>query len=119
MKKILSAVLVCVLLACCVFALASCGKTLSGKYVDALGVTAYEFSGNKVTMYLGQKVVAEGTYKIGTNDEDKEVITFTFTDGEDAEDESGTVEFVSGKEGDTEYIKLGSGFTAVKYTKSK
>ena len=118
MKKILSAVLVCVLLAACVFALASCGKTLSGKYVDALGVTAYEFSGNKVTMYLGQKVVAEGTYKIEAKD-DKETITFTFTSGDDAEKESGTVDFVSGTEGDKEYIKLGSGFASAKYTKSK
>ena len=118
MKRILSLVLVCVLLVGTVFALASCGKTLSGKYVDALGATAYEFSGNKVTMYLGQKVVAEGTYKIEAKD-DKETITFTFTSGDDAEDESGTVDFVSGKEGDDEYIKLGSGIFAAKYTKSK
>ena len=118
MKRILSLVLVCVLLVGTVFALASCGVTLSGKYVDALGVTAYEFSGNKVKMYVGQNVVAEGTYKI-EGEADEQTITFTFTSGEDADDESGTVDFVSGKEGDKEYIKLGSGILAVKYTKAK
>ena len=118
MKKILSAVLVCVLLAACVFALASCGKTLSGKYVGAVGLTAYEFSGNNVKMYLGQNVVAEGTYKI-EGEEGAQKITFTFTSGDDAEKESGTVDFVSGNEGGEEYIKLGSGLLAVKYTKAK
>ena len=119
MKKIISAVLVCVLLVGCVFALASCGKTLSGTYSaggDTLGTT-YEFSGNKVTItykVLGFSKDIEGTYEITTNDEDKEVIIFTFADGEeDADDYAGEFSFAEGKEGDTEYIKIGG----VKYEK--
>ena len=46
MKKIISALLVCVLLVGCMFALASCGKTLSGTYeakIIGTGVS-YEFN---------------------------------------------------------------------------
>ena len=52
MKKVISMTLVCVLLLGCVFALASCGKTISGTYELALSEdnkTTYEFSGRKVT----------------------------------------------------------------------
>ena len=110
MKKIISTLLVCVLLVGCVFALASCGKTLSGTYKDALtGLTTYEFKGSKVTITAGAgnfTTTVEGKYEITTNDKDEEVIIFTFED-EDAEKYSGEFAFAEGKEGDTEYIKIG------------
>jgi uncharacterized lipoprotein YehR (DUF1307 family) len=117
MKKIISSVLVCVLLVGAIFALASCGKTLSGKYSDALtGLTTYEFNGNKVTVSAGAgnfKVSFDGTYKIAENDEGKTVITFTFED-EDAEKYSGDLPFAEGEENGKKYIKL----AGVKYNKA-
>ena len=108
MKKIISALLVCVLLVGCVFALASCGKTLSGTYSaggDTLD-TSYAFKGNKVTItykVLGFSKEIKGTYEITTNDEDKDVIIFTFSDGEeDADKYAGEFSFAEGKEGDKE-----------------
>ena len=119
MKKIISSVLVCVVLLGCVFALASCGKKLSGEYkADAIvGSTTYNFSGSKVTVtyeIAGFEKSIDGEYEITTNDEDEEVIIFTFpSDEEDSEDYAGEYAFVEGKEGDAEYIKIGG----VKYTK--
>lgn len=113
MKKILSAVLVCVLLVGCVFALASCGKTLSGKYkLDALiGSKTYEFSGSKVEITYevgGFEKSIEGEYKIAENDDGDLEITFTFAeDEEDADDYKGTFSFAEGTEGDESYIKIG------------
>jgi hypothetical protein len=120
MKRILSALLVCVLLVGCVFALASCGKTLSGTYssgkVLGSGVS-YTFKGNDVTVtysIAGFEKSINGTYEITTNDEDQEVIIFTFGEGEEnADDYAGEFAFAEGKEGDTEYIKIGG----VKYNK--
>ena len=111
MKKIISALLVCVLLVGCMFALASCGKTLSGTYeAKVVGTGAsYEFNGNKVTItasVLGFEKEFEGTYEITKNDEDKEVIIFTF-ESEDAESYDGEFAFAEGTEGDTKYIKIG------------
>lgn len=113
MKKIISLVLVCVLLVGCVFALASCAKTLNGKYrfgSDSFGTT-YEFSGNnvEVTYYvLGFSKSAEGTYKIAENEEGKLIITITFGDDADdsADEYAGEYVLLEGNEGDTEYIKL-------------
>ena len=113
MKRILSALLVCVLLVGCVFALASCGKKLSGTYSAGSGTlgTTYEFKGSDVTItysVLGFEKTISGTYEITTNDEDKEVIVFTFADdAEDADKYEGEFSFAEGKEGDTEYIKIG------------
>ncbi len=113
MKKIISALLVCVLLVGCIFALASCGKTLSGTYeAKIIGTGAsYKFNGNKVTItysVLGFEKAIEGTYEITKNDEDKEVIIFTFASGvEGADDYAGEFPFVEGKEGDNNYIKIG------------
>ena len=121
MKKIISALLVCVLLVGCIFALVSCGKTLSGKYKlgsGALGAT-YDFNGNKVTIttsVLGFEKAIEGTYEITKNDDDKEVIIFTFASGvEGADDYAGEFSFAEGKEGDTNYIKIGG----IQYNKVK
>lgn len=123
MKKIISAVLVCVLLLGCMLTLASCGKKLSGTYTtggDLLGNT-YEFSGKNVTMTVkvaGFSKVIEGTYEIGENDEEETVITFTFAsddNAEEAEKQSGSFAFSEGEEDGKEYIKIGG----VKYTKTK
>lgn len=113
MKKTISMLLVCVLLVGCVFALASCGKTLNGKYEaggDWLGV-AYEFSGNKVE--ITYKVATfeknvDATYEIKKNDDGVEVMVITLEDGaEDSADKyAGEFKFLEGKEGDTSYIKL-------------
>lgn len=67
MKKTLSAVLVCVLLACTLLTLVSCGKSLVGTYTaDILAAkVTYEFAaGGKVTKttdpFIGNNVVEEG-----------------------------------------------------------
>ncbi|MBO5009751.1 MAG: hypothetical protein IKJ13_05030 [Clostridia bacterium] len=110
MKKIVSGILVCVMLIGCVFALASCGKTLNGSYADELtGLTTYTFEGNKVTVSVGAGNFAktfEGTYEIKTNDKEEEVIAFTF-EGDGSDKYTGEYAFVEGTEGDKEYIKIG------------
>ena len=90
--RILSVVMV-VLMLC--LTLASCGKTLSGKYsAEAVGSGAtFEFKGSKVTLtvkLLGAEVAsAEGTYEIK---DDK--ITLTFGDeDEDVKKYDGTFDF--------------------------
>ena len=114
MKRIVSALLVCVLLVSCMLTLASCGKTLSGTYkgTGILSGTSYAFDGNKVTITveipLFDDLVLDGTYEITTNDDDKDVIIFTFGDDEeDAKDYSGEFSFAEGTEGDTKFIKIG------------
>ena len=117
MKKIISAILVCVLLVGSVFALASCGKMLSGKYSDAVtGLTSYEFKGNKVKVTAGAgnfAVSLDGTYKIAKNDDGKNEITFTF-ENDDDDKYSGTFSFSDGEENGKKYIKIG----VVKYNKA-
>ena len=107
MKRILSALLVCVLLVGCVFALASCGKTLSGEYKESLtGNVVYKFSGSKYTMtvdnIIGDDTVVEGKYEI--NEEDGKI---TFTYEADGEEKTSTENFSSGEEDGVEYIKIG------------
>lgn len=119
MKKIISAILVCVLLVGCMLTLASCGKKVAkGTYKDALGFTAYTFKGNKVTLTIdkpGEDIVLEGKYEINKTDDDKLEITFSFEgDEEDAEENSTTVSYSEGEEDGKKYIKLGG----VKYTKA-
>lgn len=119
MKKIVSLLLVCVMLVSCIGMLASCGKKLSGTYkadVVVAGAT-YAFSGSKVTVtaeILSFEKSFEGTYEITENDKEETVIIFTF-ENEEAEKYSGEFSFAEGKEGDTEYIKIGG----VKYVKEK
>ena len=109
MKKIVSAVLVCMLLVSSIFVLASCGKSLSGKYeLDlAISETTYEFGAfGKVTKtvdpVMGDDVVTEGKYKF--NDAGDK-ITLTF-ENEDGVEESTTYDFSSGEEDGVKYIKL-------------
>lgn len=114
MKKTISAVLVCVLLLGCVFALASCAKTLSGTYKrDGLIVdTTYEFKGNEVTIINGMgsfSHTTKATYSIEKNDDGTMSITFTYAEGETPdEDLKGTKSFEDGKkENGDKYIKIG------------
>lgn len=120
MKKTVKIVAVMMLAVMLCLAFVSCGKKLSGEYkLDAFGVgsTTYSFSGSKVeitTEIAGFTKTIEGEYEITTNEDDKEVIIFTFdAEEEDAEDYEGEYSFAEGKEGDTEYIKIGG----IKYTK--
>ena len=119
MKKTISAILVCVLLVCSVFALASCGKKLSGTYENEILGLSYEFSGSNVTItkknVIVKDVVIEGTYEIGENDDGDTVITITVeSEEDDAEDLAGEYSFSEGEEDDAKYIKIGG----IKYTKA-
>lgn len=115
MKKTISAVLVCVMLVCTVFSLASCGKTISGKYKAELNLgfaatsTTYEFDffGKVVrtSNSFGSETTVEGKYEF--IEEDTKV-TLTFPDEDPA-----TYDFSSGEEDGVEYIKL----DGIKYTK--
>lgn len=124
MKKILSAVLACILLVGCVFSLAGCVLSvgpmtfISGKYnaeITLVGEYDFEFSplgGVTVTFdpILGDSSVYEGKYKV--NNETKE-ITLTWEGDAPALFDNGTIDFTSGEEDGVEYVKLGS----VKFTK--
>ena len=119
MKKIVSLLLVCVMLVSCIGMLASCGKKLSGTYKLGSGVAGatYEFDGSKVTVtasLIGIEKSFEGTYEITENDKEETVIIFTF-ENDEAETYDGEFAFAEGKEGDTEYIKIGG----IKYVKEK
>ena len=116
MKKIISAVLVCILLVGCMLTLASCSKKLSGTYKGDAGIgsATYEFSGKKVIItaeLLTMEKKFEGKYEIN-EDEDGYTITFTFKDDE-AESYSGEFSFAEGEENGVEYIKIGG----IKYKK--
>lgn len=81
MKKVLSAVLVCVILACSVFALTSCGNELSGTYEH--DETKLHFDGDKVTYtvpatYLTPEINIDGTYEIVEDEDEKLFITLKF-----------------------------------------
>ncbi len=119
MKRIISALLVCVLLVASVFAMASCGKILSGKYsLEVLGVetVAFEFSGNKVSLILlsQEDKAIEGTYKISENDKGETVITLDFDGDKDASKYEGDLPFSDGDDDGVKYIKI----AGVKYTKA-
>jgi hypothetical protein len=103
MKKTVSALLVCVLLIGSLLTLASCGKSLSGVYKEALTSNiSYEFGAfGKVTKtvdnFIGEDTVTEGKYEFN---DDGSKITLTF------DDEAKTYDFSSGEEDGVEYIKL-------------
>ena len=121
MKKTLSAVLVCVLLACTLLTLVSCDNMLIGKYtaeVDLLigkSSVTYEFGAfGKVTVitnYLGKETTQEGKYEI--NDAGDE-ITFTF-ENEEGVAESKSHSFAQGVENGVKYVKIG----IIKYEKAE
>lgn len=119
MKKIISMVLVCVLLLGCVVALSSCAKTISGTYKADAGIASgtYQFKGNKVTItkeVFGFEKTYTATYEITGSEEEGYQITFTYAEGEEADDDlKGTLSFSEGKENDVTYIKIGG----IKYVK--
>ena len=90
MKKILSLVLALAVLTTACLTLASCGKKLSGTYVNEgpLSTITYEFEGNKVTLtdtvHIGASthdITYSGEYKIVKDKESGDLkITFTFND---------------------------------------
>ena len=117
MKKTLkiAIALMTVVMIVCVFA--ACSKQLSGTYKAEgfVGSTTYEFSGNKVELTAeisGYEKSFEGEYEITTNEEEENVIIFTFED-EDAKSYNGEFAFSEGEEDGVKYIKI----AGVKYTK--
>ena len=121
-KNFIKVIAMVLLLATVCTVLASCGKTISGKYVGELNVVlakytvSYDFSGSKVTVtktgeILGQSKTTEikGKYEIAEAADGYE-ITFTFETADD-DVKSGTYTFEEG-EG---YIKI----AGVKYTKAE
>lgn len=87
MKKILSAVLVCVLLVGCVFTLASCGG-LSGTYEGTL--CDLKFKGDKVTVIVGEHELT-GEYEIEKDDDGNKTISFDFVDEDEATEDQKAV----------------------------
>ena len=91
MKKILSLVLALAVLFTMCLAFASCGKKLSGTYVNKnlLNDLTYEFKGNKVivtdTVTIGGSTFDfsySGKYKIAEDDKGNLNITFIFEDSD-------------------------------------
>ena len=97
-------------------ALASCGKTLSGKYKGEIDIAiasyevVYEFKGNNVTVtrqlksILGNAdpVVIEGTYEITETAGGDLEITFEYEKSDDEVVKGGTFDFEEGED----YIKI-------------
>ena len=73
MKRILSAVLACVLLVGCVFALASCGGIKNGEYENEAYGMVVEVKGNKLSMTTKQDIKVNYTYKVK---DDKITLTY-------------------------------------------
>ncbi len=111
MKKILSLTLVCVMLLGCVFALASCKKTLNGTYEG--GVVTYTFKSNGEVTAKGGLTGAEfnGKYEITTQTDDdgnkETVIIFSEFSGIGGAAYNGTFSFGEGKDSDKgAYVKI-------------
>lgn len=79
MKKIISALLVCMLLAACMLTLASCGP-LSGTYEGV--ICDLTFSGNKVTATIDDESI-EGTYEVKETEDGDKTISFDFIENEE------------------------------------
>ena len=122
MKRIISALLACVLLVGAMFTLVSCGNTLSGTYEG----TFYDlkFKGDKVSVIVKGEVLLTGTYEIEEDDDGDKTISFDFVDEDKAdEDEKEALKLLDSlldgdiafeEDGDT--IKLGKILPA-KFTK--
>lgn len=85
MKRVVSAVLVCALLLCSVFALVACGG-ISGTYVvEEFGIelAKFKFSGSSVSILVNDKVAVEGTYELSEDDNGNQIISFDFNYDED------------------------------------
>ena len=117
MKKLASAILVCVMLLSCLLTLASCSRSLSGTYENTsfAVTTSYKFEAKKVSISYslgGFSYTYDGEYEIKDNDEGKTVIVFTFGDDGAAKYE-GEFDFAQGTEDGKPYIKIGG----TQYTK--
>lgn len=125
MKKILSAILVCVLLCGTLFTLASCGNSLSGTYAsDEIDIGVAK---SKVTLKFGLASVTiesmtenivtgaktttyKASYKIAKNDEGERTITFTYAADSNEFDlfpDGNTFKFDEATTDDGEQIKIG------------
>lgn len=110
MKKILSLTLVCVMLLGCVFALASCKKTLNGTY-EGSAVT-YTFKSNGDVTAKGGLTGAEfnGKYEITTQTDDdgnKETVIIFSEFSKAGALYNGTFSFGEGKDSDKgAYVKI-------------
>lgn len=122
MKKTLSAILVCVMLLGCVFALASCGNKPSGKYqakLEILGqstTTTYDFKMNKVivtveTEVLGNINTETSEYKYKVNKKDDGTLTIDLTGEVEGEEKTNTYTYEKGDD----YIKI----AGIQYNKVK
>ncbi len=123
----LKRVLALSLVLCLVFALASCGKTLSGTYTASTGSflgtgadASYTFSGSKVTVtktvsLLGQSKTTEyeGKYEINEAADGSMTITMTFEDKDASEYSVSNQKFTEDKDAGTITIGL------ITYTKQK
>ncbi len=110
MKKTVSLLLVCLLLASAVFSLAACGKRVpAATYEDPLfGAQTYTFEGRKVTVedkIAKPGVKFEGEYKIEKDKWGDTLIVMTF-EGEGSEKYSGTKLYEEGEEDGKRYIRL-------------
>lgn len=88
MKKTVRILAVFMMIAMLTLTLASCAKTLSGKYTGSfLSIeTTFEFDGKNVTKTTGIGSFAktvEGTYEIVKSEEDSEKYVIKFTFGDD------------------------------------
>ncbi len=83
MKKIISGILVCMLIACMVFTLASCAGIDDGKYAGTNG-SVIEISGENMVLTEKDGTVTEYTFEIkdNENDSDKKDICLTVTSGD-------------------------------------
>ena len=112
MKKIVSTILLCLLLAGSVLSLASCDKILLGEYEADIVVAdvTYEFGLFGKVTYTYDPIVGDDTVKVGTYkiSDDGEKITLTY-EGEDPE----TYSVAMGEENGVSYVKIG----VVKYEK--
>jgi len=136
MKRIVSLILVCLLLVGSVFALASCGNTISGKYEGEIEVNllltkgtytvTYDFKGDEVTISsvlstdLGSIAPKSLTasYEISEDEGGHKIITFNYGDKEEVEGaaKSGIpVSFSQGTADGVKYIEI----AGIRYTAAK
>lgn len=111
MKRIVSAVLVCILLVGSMLVLGSCGGP-SGVYKDSTGITTMEFKGDKVTIKWslgGFSYESEASFKI-TEEDGEKFITFTYGEGEKENSSfNGKMAYSDGTKDDKSFIQLGEG----------
>ncbi len=85
MKKLISALLACVLIVGLAFTLVSCGNSLSGTYEGLL--FDLKFKGEKVTIVVDGEDALSGTYEIKEDDDGDKTIAFDFVDEDEADED--------------------------------